>query len=632
MTGGLWYEALSEDDRPVYIHAVPSNPMMPPVAAMVDAWKDRIPTSSFRWKVEALVSGAIGHANGLWMVGKPLDGMPLSQWLEDYPEGVPWRKAQPLLNEALLALKASRAAKAAHPGLSPASFWITNDGEVLLTEFVPHSAMVTEGGEGDEGATMVWQGDLDFCPPELLTQPTLRGKESSDIFCFALLAYRLLTGEMPFGDGVSSAAEFVQRWSDPDKVSMNSRNPIFVKLEGLRAILGRALSVDPSARYQDFDEIARDFEDVKQKVFHFSDDEIYLVEGVLGRGGFGEVFQGRRERDGQIFAIKQLMSDEFAERFILEAKVLKSHAHKHIVRYENLHLLADSSGREQYYLVMEFLPEMEASLLRTRIRGSQGGLDPAEVLPMFQGFLEALKHLHEHPQPILHRDIKPGNLYCPAGQPEEARIFDLGIAKDVTGDMTTGLIPGTLEYMSPEFASTDGMRGTAQSDIFAMGYALHEALTGTTPWERLSKNMNKAYSEFIRRSREPQEIDFSYTAYQNQPGLIRVVALALARLPERRYPSAAAMLRDLNAVIEGGQTETAQSVISEVCGNETVLSKGLREASSEMDETRIVNLSDVVSAAARPEISEPKPSSGKLPLVVGGIVLLLIALGILLFL
>ena len=115
----LWFEGFAENDRPVLIHAFPANPMMPPNSKVLALWGDGIPTSSCRWDIESIVQGAINKVNGLWMVGEPLKGKPLSLWLKDYAEGVSWDQAKPLLEQAVLALKASREAKAAHPRLVP---------------------------------------------------------------------------------------------------------------------------------------------------------------------------------------------------------------------------------------------------------------------------------------------------------------------------------------------------------------------------------------------------------------------------------------------------------------------------------------------------------------------------------
>ena len=125
------------------------------------------------------------------------------------------------------------------------------------------------------------------------------------------------------------------------------------------------------------------------------------------------------------------------------------------------------ADEREYYLILEYLEGMPGASLRERIKNSASGLEAAEALRLFMGYLDCLEHLHRNG--IIHRDIKPGNLYAPEHHPQKAKIFDLGIAHDEEGTRTHGQVPGTLDFMPPEFATQNSGRGSPQSDIYSIG-------------------------------------------------------------------------------------------------------------------------------------------------------------------
>ena len=104
-----------------------------------------------------------------------------------------------------------------------------------------------------------------------------------------------------------------------------------------------------------------------------------------------------------------------------EAEILKRYSHKHLVEYVDFFQNVSATGGKQLFLVMEYLEGMPDWSLRNRIRDSEYGLDISEVLNLFRNYLEALQYLHENVNPIIHRDIKPGNLYAPVDKPHLAK-------------------------------------------------------------------------------------------------------------------------------------------------------------------------------------------------------------------
>ena len=205
---------------------------------------------------------------------------------------------------------------------------------------------------------------------------------------------------------------------------------------------------------------------------------VYQLLGVLGKGGMGEVYQGKQ--GDQLAAIKILPSElaaqpDFVKRFEREAKTLAAIDHPNIVKVYD-------SGQSDgiYYMAMEFIVGQELSaVIRQRTK-----LPFEEVRPFAGDFGSALDYAHVHG--FVHRDIKPSNVMLrQASNPArpEVVLMDFGIAKiqDAQTSLTgTGAI-GTISYMAPEqISAASAVDGRA--DIYALGVVLFEALTGELPF------------------------------------------------------------------------------------------------------------------------------------------------------
>ncbi|MFC1935612.1 protein kinase [Chloroflexota bacterium] len=199
----------------------------------------------------------------------------------------------------------------------------------------------------------------------------------------------------------------------------------------------------------------------------------YEVLEEIAAGGQGAVYRARDVNLGRIVVLKVLhhhiaRDPQFKERFLREARTAASLTHPNVV---TIHAVGEEDG--QLYMAMEYLPVS----LHARIR-ERGALGVEESLEIARQIARALQAGHE--RGIVHRDMKPQNvLITDKGLP---KVTDFGIARVAEfGTMTAaGAIIGTPQYMSPEQAR--GERADIRSDIYALGIALYQMLTGELPF------------------------------------------------------------------------------------------------------------------------------------------------------
>ncbi|HWN71608.1 MAG TPA: serine/threonine-protein kinase, partial [Haliangium sp.] len=243
------------------------------------------------------------------------------------------------------------------------------------------------------------------------------------------------------------------------------------------------------------------------------------MEKLAGVGGMSEVYKARDAND-QTVAIKVLkaISRHLLERFSREISALERLDHPAIVRYLGSGVMPATGQR---FLVMEWLDGIE---LGARLRKERLDLDAC--LRLGERMAEALAVAHA--AGIVHRDVKPSNIFLCAGEVDRAKLLDFGIARWVeAGILTaTGARFGTPAYMSPE--QVRGERSLdSRADVFSLGCVLFECMAGRPPFAarddmaifgkilfqnppRLSEDVPgipEAVEELVRRmlAREPAE-------------------------------------------------------------------------------------------------------------------------------
>jgi serine/threonine protein kinase len=205
----------------------------------------------------------------------------------------------------------------------------------------------------------------------------------------------------------------------------------------------------------------------------------YRVLDILGQGGMGSVYRATDENLGVCVAVKEnlFLSDEYARQFRLEANILAGLRHPSLPRMGD-HFVIDRQGQ---YLVMDYIEGDDLRQLMDR----SGPLAESEVIRVGVAICDALSYLHTRIPPIVHRDIKPGNIkLTPDGQ---VVLVDFGLAKIMMGDesTTTGARAMTPGYSPPEQYGT--AHTDPRSDIYSLGATLYVALTNVVPEDGLAR-------------------------------------------------------------------------------------------------------------------------------------------------
>ena len=198
----------------------------------------------------------------------------------------------------------------------------------------------------------------------------------------------------------------------------------------------------------------------------------FEVERVVGEGGMGVVYRARDRETDEPVALKVLVARgaRAAERFSREAVALRSLAHPGVVRYVS----HGTTPLGDAFLAMEWHDGEDLA-----VRLSRRGLTVAESVALARRAARALGAAHA--AGIVHRDVKPSNLFLPGGDPSRVVVLDFGIARGVVADPRRGRARASASappgYMAPEQA-----RGAAdvdaRADVFSLGCVLYECITG----------------------------------------------------------------------------------------------------------------------------------------------------------
>ncbi|HKG91410.1 MAG TPA: serine/threonine-protein kinase [Gemmatimonadaceae bacterium] len=261
----------------------------------------------------------------------------------------------------------------------------------------------------------------------------------------------------------------------------------------------------------------------------------YALERELGRGGMGVVFLARDLKLDRPVAVKTLLphlaSDpRVRERFLREARTAARLSHPSIVP---IHRADEIAG--QVFFVMGYV---DGESLADRVR-ARGPLPPAEVAALLGDVALALQAAHG--RGVIHRDVKEENILLER-ESGRAMVTDFGIARLAeAGPLTaTGLVLGTVYYMSPEQVSNDPVDG--RSDLYSLGVVAFHALAGRFPFE--SESASAVLVAHVTKP-APRLRD---VAPRVPPALAELVDRCLAKSPADRFDSCAAFAVALGSV------------------------------------------------------------------------------------
>ncbi len=273
-------------------------------------------------------------------------------------------------------------------------------------------------------------------------------------------------------------------------------------------------------------------------------DNKYRLAERIGGGGMGDVFRAENIHAGRPVAIKFLhpelaLSIELSQRFFQEAQAVNRIRHPNVVD-----VLDAGVGELGPYIVMELLDGESVGAALTRVTRFDVEAAVSTALPV----LEALDAAHR--AGIIHRDLKPENVFLAvdlARNTAVVRLLDFGIAKVLDSSepsprTRTGVVFGTPDYLSPEQATGESTLD-GRSDLFSVGVLLYELVTGTRPFKAptaVATAFKVVHAEAPSLASAGVYVDARLEA---------VVARLLQKEPDRRFPSALEVIRELERVV-----------------------------------------------------------------------------------
>ena len=291
----------------------------------------------------------------------------------------------------------------------------------------------------------------------------------------------------------------------------------------------------------------------------------YRIESLLGVGGMSVVYLAEDLRLRRRVALKLLAAglaedESFRDRFLRESELAASIDHPNIVP-----IYEAGATEDILFIAMRYVQGRD---LNERLR--RGPLDPAEAIGIVAQVASALDAAHA--RGLVHRDVKPSNVLLDTGArpdgSDHVYLADFGLTKRVSGETGVGddgHLLGTIDYVAPEQVAGEEIDGRA--DVYSLGCVLYECLVGQPPFGRDSDvAVVFAHLEADPPAPSAQRPELS-------PALDAVIARALAKKREQRYPSCRELARASLAVAVGEAASELVDVASRAAAGRSDLSE-----------------------------------------------------------
>ncbi len=496
-----------------------------------------------------------------YFVMEYIDGQDLSELISEYRtkgELIPHHEALRIGRAVAEALDYAHQQGLIHRDVKPSNVIVAHDGRVVLTDF----GLALDVEQGSLGEVF---GSSHYVAPEQARR-SAAAVPQSDLYSLSVILYEMLTGRVPFDDP-SPTAVAIQHVTLPPPLAREINPALNAETE---AVLQKALSKSPDERYQ----TGRELVDALEKALPVgpsipapltpqeegiaapltppgggiaegtTDDltgqqlDEYRLEALLGQGGMARVYRGLDVRLNRRAAIKVIHTpfrtdSDYVRRFEREARAIAQLEHPHIVR---LYRYGEANGL--LYMAMQYIKGQNLHSLLASHQQEHTFIPPEKIGRIIQEVCLALDYAHS--QGVIHRDIKPSNIML--DQHGQAILTDFGLAL-LTEVGTRGEILGSPHYIAPEQAISSA-NVKPQSDLYAVGVILYEMLTGQLPFEATDP-LDVAMLHMSEPPPSPQKLrpDIS-------PELEAVLLKALAKEPEERYPTGAALAEALDQALK----------------------------------------------------------------------------------
>jgi serine/threonine protein kinase len=320
----------------------------------------------------------------------------------------------------------------------------------------------------------------------------------------------------------------------------------------------------------------------------------YRLEALLGQGGMAHVYRAvdvRLKRNAVVKVIDPPSRNDagYVRRFEREAQIIARLDHPHVVR---LYRFDEQDG--WLYMAMQYIEGADLGVVLANYRSDGVFIEPNDARRIIREICSALDYAHR--QGIIHRDVKPANILL--DRQGRAFLTDFGLAL-LTEAGTRGEIFGSAHYIAPEQAVSSA-KAVPQSDIYAIGVILYEMFTGDVPFNAETP-LDTALLHINELPVPPRQLRPDIN-----PELEAVILKALAKKPEERYPTGAALAKALDRALN------ARSAVHLLAPPSTLSHLTIPErVALELDQQPLPPIPAGVAALAPPtdDLPPPKPKS-----------------------